>query len=141
MGVIDRSGKLAYGFVSRHPYVLYADLTVGTDGISESVRLDGYVPIGLQVGTDWGSDALTVTFQGSIKSTASSDFFSMYDSVAGSEISAILVDSTDIYRHSVLPAASFYGLNYIKVRSGVAATPVAQSSDLANIRLVYRKIE
>jgi hypothetical protein len=141
MGVIDRSGKVAYGYISRFPYTMHTDLTVGTDAVSEAVRLDGYVPIGLQVGTDWSTDALAITFQGSVKSTASSDFFSMYDSAAGSEITAVLVDSTDIYRHSVLPATSFYGLSYIKIRSGVAATPVPQSSDLANIRLIYRKIE
>lgn len=118
--------------------VYYIDLVMDTDGLSEVADIEGSVPVALQVSTDWSTDALTLSFLGSIKSTESSDFFNLFTDT-GEEIVAVIPDGlTYQYQIPLNPTALFLGLRYMRIRAGTAASPVPMSSDGKVVRIIYR---
>lgn len=97
--------------------------------LSGAMRLDGLVPIALQMPSSWTTANLT--FQGSADGTT---YYSAYD-YNGSEITVVAAASEYI----VLNPQIFAGFKYLKVRSGTAGTPVNQAA-AREILLVMKNI-
>jgi hypothetical protein len=109
-------------------YTLTPPVTIALNGsLSGAVRLAGMLLVGLVMPAAW--DAANLTFQGSIDNVT---FNNVYDD-AGTEKTAVAAAS----RHLLIVAADFAGIEWLKVRSGTAGTPVVQTA-ARTITLVVR---
>ena len=84
--------------------------------ISAAINLGGRVPCGFFIPATWTAAGLT--FQGSIDGVT---FVDVWDAAAEVSVAAV------VSRYVAVDHATFYGLNYIKVRSGTSAAAVVQA--------------
>lgn len=91
------------------------------ESLSPAVNLGGRVLVGVEVPASW--TAASLTFQAC--STADGTYTDLYDSAG--EVAITTMDSS---RYISLPSDTFLGVKHLKLRSGVTATPVAQSGDI-----------
>lgn len=89
--------------------------------LSAAVNLQGGIITGIYVPASWTTAALT--FQAC--DTADGTFVDMYDS-DGNEISVAIGSSQFV----AINPTNFYGVNFIRLRSGTTGTPVNQSGDI-----------
>ncbi len=88
-----------------------------TGSLSAAVLIGGDLPCQLQMPADW--DAAVLTFQ---TSQDGATYQNAYDA-NGNEVTVQAAASRNIQ----LNPSDFAGVNYLKIRSGTGATPVAQS--------------
>lgn len=97
-----------------------ASVSTSTDGLSGVVDLGGHHLTAIQMSTAW-TDA-SLTFRGSVTSTDA--MRDVYGST-GSELSY----STSANRILTFPHDELAGVRFLQIRSGSAATPVAQAAE------------
>lgn len=101
-----------------------------TESISGVVVLRGMTMVAIQMPDDW--DAASLTFQGS--DDAAGPFTDIY-STSGTEFAVTAAAS----RWIPLDPTDFYSVRYLKIRSGTAAIPVAQSP-ARELRVITAKV-
>ena len=89
--------------------------------LSAAFPCGGMRLVGLQMPASW--TAAVITFQASKSATGT---FGDVRNADGSEFSVNVVAGTDWI---ALDPIDFFGMKYIKIRSGTSATPVAQGAD------------
>jgi hypothetical protein len=97
--------------------------------LSGAVKLGGATLLGIEMPAAW--TAADLTFQHSVDGT---NFFDMYDA-AGVEIKITAIVS----HYAILSVLAWQGVIYLKVRSGVGATPVNQGADRI-LKLVCKEL-
>lgn len=104
------------------PVAQRLDVTI-TDGtsISSAISLKGRLPVLLIVPASWTTAAMT--FQ--VCSTIDGTFVDLYNT-SGSELSASVASS----RAVALNPVDWWGVHFVKFRSGTSGTPVNQSGDI-----------
>lgn len=96
-----------------------ATVTTSTDGLSDVIDIGGYCLVGIETSTV-GWTAGDMTFRGSNQSSAAMrDVYSN-----GTE----LTYATTASRAMTFPPEDLLGFRFIQLRSGTAATPVAQAA-------------
>lgn len=104
------------------------DAVIAESGsLSAAVEVAGHQIVGLVMPAGW--DAAAITLQGSADG---STFGNVYDK-GGTEVSLTVAAS----RYVSLAGAEYAGLRSIKVRSGTAVTPVAQTA-ARTIKVILR---
>jgi hypothetical protein len=104
-----------------------AERKTGTVTIAASASLSGALdlgartPVGIILPSGWTTASLT--FQGSVDG---STFFDLYNA-AGVEVT---VTNGQASRWYALDPSDFYGVRYLKIRSGSSGTPVNQTSQV-----------
>jgi len=91
--------------------------------LSGAIALSSAFPVGLLVPTGW--TAANITFQGSIDGGTT---YSSARTSGGSEVTVNVTTAGDIYSLNPLDFASY---THIKIRSGIAATPVTQAASVS----------
>lgn len=89
-----------------------------TASLSGAVDLGGYSLVGLVTPAGWAT--AVITFQVSVDNAT----WLEYEDVNGT---AVTIPSTAASKYRAIDASDFVGIRYLKVRSGTAGTPVAQS--------------
>lgn len=107
-------------FNSDSPIALYTvTIPDGATGIMvNGLRLNGKVPVAIIMPATWATAALTFQF-----SFDNETYYNVYSS--GSEYSVAGDDAQCV----VLDYTKFLGVNYIKIRSGTASSPVNQTAN------------
>lgn len=90
--------------------------------LSAAVELHGLLPTAVVMPSGW--DAADLTFQGSVDGVS---YVNLFDGLgaAGNEI----VVRTAASRYVLVDPYQFYGMLYIKIRSGTSGTGVNQTAD------------
>lgn len=86
---------------------------------SDAIRLNGSALVGIELPAAWTTANLTL-----LASNDNSTFNPVYDS-AGTEVTITAAAS----RYVVLQPGLFFGMEWLKLRSGTAGTPVNQGAD------------
>jgi hypothetical protein len=100
------------------------------EALSGAVQLKGRVPVAVVMPADW--TAADLTFQASYDGAT---YWNLYDGDTDAEVSVQAAED----RHIVLDHNKFYGAQYLKVRSGTAASAVNQEA-ARTLYLVTREI-
>lgn len=104
-GVVSKSGTIANG-----------DAT----GLSTAIQTNGVPVVGIEMPASWTSASMT--FQGSVDGSTYQNIYDQY----GNELTLTVAGARDIYFDAYVYLTA---CNYVKVRSGTSALPVAQGSD------------
>lgn len=102
-------------------------VTIAQDAsLSAALNLNHATPVQLQMPAAW--DAANITFQCSYDNSTFTDLYDQY----GTEYSVTAAASRSV----ILTPADFTGCRYMKVRSGTASVPVAQTAARSLILLM-----
>ena len=104
--------------IPAHRGIATATVTTSTDGLSDVIDLGGHCLVSVQMSTAW--TAASLTFRGSARSSAGM-FDVYYD---GTELSY----TTTASRRMTFSPEDLAGVRFVQLRSGTAATPVAQAA-------------
>jgi len=103
--------------------VVQAATIAATASLSGAIALSSAFPVGLLVPTGWTT--ANVTFQGSIDGGTT---YSSARTSGGSEVTVNVTTAGDIYSLNPLDFAAY---THLKIRSGIAATPVTQAASIS----------
>ncbi len=96
-------------------------IATGT-ALSPTLKLEGGIPAGIQMPAAW--TAANLTFQGSNDDIT---YFNIYDDNNVELVVTAAASRFIVFRDAI--AAQFYGIRYLKIRSGTSGTPVNQLAD------------
>lgn len=95
--------------------------------LSDAVHLNNATLVGLYVPASW--DAADITFQVSRNG-------STWSNVRDAEGNEVTLTGFSAGDYIALPAGAFHGIEYLRFRSGTAASPVTQGGDAALIAVI-----
>lgn len=123
--------------VGRHQGALVSGAPVQTENatiavsgnLSAAIALKGRLLSGVTVPA--ATEGTAMTFQGCDSATGT--FLDVYDK-DGNELSVVIGAS----KYTALDPTQFFGLDFVKVRTGTAASPTAQTGASATLKLHLR---
>jgi hypothetical protein len=93
--------------------------------LSADVNVNGRTIVGIQMPAGW--DTASITFAALTRSASGTDTYGKVQDQGGTEV-VVTAPAADTYV-AIAPTQAVVGLGRIKVRSGVAATPVNQPAE------------
>lgn len=116
---VDAQGNLRVAspaLVSKSGTITSGDAT----GLSSVIQTNGVCVVGIEMPASWTSASMT--FQGSVDGSTYQNIYDQY----GNELVITVAGARDIYFDAFIYLTA---CNYVKVRSGTSAAPVAQGAD------------